>query len=131
MLACIDPADRTDYDGWLEVGMALHHTDPGLLDVWVNWSGQMPNFDAQECLDKWESFAGNYKGPKTTIRSLHHWAKQGGYVEPKRSAVESRPQHIVDEELLPLHERIDNRIKELLDAHLINSASKIDATSLS
>lgn len=83
MLHCIDPTSRTSYDDWLEVGMALHHTDPGLLAAWVDWSKQMPNFDEAECLNKWESFNG-YTGNTLSIRSLHHWAKQGGYKEPKR-----------------------------------------------
>ena len=42
MLQCIDPNGRTDYDGWLEIGMALHHTDTGLLSNWIEWSQQMP-----------------------------------------------------------------------------------------
>ena len=36
MLRFIDPQERTDYEGWLQVGMALHHTDPGLLNAWVD-----------------------------------------------------------------------------------------------
>jgi hypothetical protein len=83
MLQCIDPAAHTSYDSWLDVGMALHHTDPGLLTAWCDWSRQMPNFDEAECLAKWESFEG-YSGSRLTIRSLHHWGKQGGYQEPKR-----------------------------------------------
>ena len=83
MLQCIDPAAHTSYDSWLDVGMALHHTDPGLLTAWCDWSKQMPNFDEAECLAKWESFEG-YSGSRLTIRSLHHWAKDGGYKEPKR-----------------------------------------------
>lgn len=85
MLQCISTADRTDYDSWLDVGMALHHTDLGLLAEWVDWSKAMPNFDEAECLAKWESF-GTSNGSRLTIRSLHHWAKPGGYKEPKRKA---------------------------------------------
>lgn len=91
MLQHIDPLSRADYDSWLEVGMALFHTDPGLLADWVSWSRAMPNFDEAECLSKWESF-GTKTGSRLTIRSLHHWAKAGGYQEPKRP----RPQQSVD-----------------------------------
>lgn len=84
MLQHIDPLSRTDYDSWIEVGMALFHTDPGLLADWVSWSGALPNFDEAECLSKWESF-GAKTGSRLTIRSLHHWAKDGGYQEPKRA----------------------------------------------
>ena len=129
MLQCIDPNDRADYDGWLEVGMALHHTDEGLLSDWIAWSKQMSNFDEAECLQKWQGFA-DYKGQPLTIGTLHHYAKQGGYIEPKRQPV-TKPQGgvegVTDGELLPLSERISNRIQELLDAHLANIPSEIDA----
>lgn len=85
MLKFIDPQQRTSYDDWLEVGMALYHTDEGLLSAWVEWSKSMPNFDEEECLHKWPTFKG-YTGKPITIRTLHHWAKQGGYKEPKGEA---------------------------------------------
>lgn len=84
MLACIDPLEHTSYDDWLQVGMAMHNTDPGLLKEWVKWSKQMPNFDEGECLRKWESFSKSTRGSRLTIASLHDWAKDGGYKEPKR-----------------------------------------------
>ena len=90
MLQCIDPNSRTNYDGWLEIGMALHHTDEGLLSDWIEWSQQMPNFDEAECLQKWEGFA-DYKCQPLTIGTLHHFAKKGGYREPKRQPV-TKPQ---------------------------------------
>ena len=130
MLQCIDAASRSSYDDWLEVGIALRHTDPGLLSAWVEWSKQMPNFDEAECLRKWESFD-DYKGGRVTIRSLHHWAKQGGYKElkrkPKAKPAPEAKAAPVEEELLPLNERIDAAIAELLDAHLANDAGRIDA----
>ena len=127
MLRCINPLDRTDYDGWLEVGMALHDVDPGLLSDWVEWSRQMgDHFDEMECFRKWSSFEKNPGGSRLTIRSLHHWAKQGGYKEPKRTTL--TPQGFeLDDEDLPLPERITRRVHELLEAHLSNSASEIDA----
>ena len=38
MLRHIDPQQRTSYDDWLAVGMALHNTDPGLLNACVDWA---------------------------------------------------------------------------------------------
>ena len=35
MLACIDPLKHTSYDEWLQVGMAMYNTDPGMLTAWV------------------------------------------------------------------------------------------------
>ena len=66
---------RDDYQGWLNVGMALHSVDPGLLSDWVNWSRRCSNFDEEECLAKWSSF----KGSGITIGTLHHYATQDGY----------------------------------------------------
>ncbi|KAF0652401.1 hypothetical protein L107_13870 [Cyanobium sp. Copco_Reservoir_LC18] len=86
MLAYIDPVAHSTYDAWLRVGMALHHTDPGLLCTWVEWCRPMPAFNEAECLAKWESFGKGHKGRPATIRTLHYLAKQGGYREPKRSS---------------------------------------------
>jgi hypothetical protein len=114
MLQHIDPLSRTDYDSWIEVGMALFHTDPGLLADWVSWSKAMPNFDEAECLSKWESF-GSKTGSRLTIRSLHHWAKAGGYQEPKRA----RPQQsVVQEQGADLTDPLDeweNTLRTLVD----------------
>ena len=105
MLRFIDPAKRTDYSGWLQVGMALFHTDPGLLSAWVDWSRAMPNFNEAECLHKWQSFA-SAKGPCLTIRSLHYWAIAGGYQEPKLQHEETPA------------EAIERLVNELLDLRL-------------
>lgn len=82
MLKCIDPAENQNYRCWLRVGIALHHTDEGLLDAWTEWSKQMDNFKSDdECLKKWLSFKPKEGG--LSIGSLHEWAKAGGYKEPK------------------------------------------------
>lgn len=75
MLACLPPADFESYDRWLEIGMALHSVDPGLLSAWVDWSRGMTNFDEAECLAKWDSF----KAGGISIASLCHHAKAYDY----------------------------------------------------
>ena len=75
MLACLPPAEFEPYDRWLEIGMALASVDPGLLSAWVEWSRGMSNFDAAECLAKWQTF----KGGGITIATLHHHAKRYDY----------------------------------------------------
>ena len=114
MLACINPLTHTSYDDWLQVGMAMHNTDPGLLTTWVEWSRSMPNFDEDECLSKWDSFAKSTRGSRLTIASLHHWAKAGGYKEPKRQpAVE--PQGEAETETLTPIDEWDVLLKGLVD----------------
>lgn len=73
LLAHIKPRD--DYASWLQVGMALHSVDPGLLAAWVEWSRGSSHFDEAECLLKWRSF----KGRGVTIGTLHHHAALDGY----------------------------------------------------
>lgn len=84
MLRHLQPGDFTTYQSWLQIGMALHHTDPMLLTAWIDFSRQMDNFDEKECHAKWKSFG---KGKsQVTIASLHNWAKAYGYKEPASSA---------------------------------------------
>ena len=125
MLKFISTEENKGYAKWLRVGIALHHTDDGLLEAWTDWSRQMDNFDSDEvCLKKWQSFKERKGG--LSIASLHEWAKAGGYKEPKAKP-SGGAMGDLDEELLPLSERITNRIQELLDAHLANIPSDIDA----
>lgn len=84
MLHFIPAADHSSYHEWLRVGMALHHTDRGLLTAWVDWCRQMGSFDEDECLEKWDSFGKDRKGRPATIATLHHLAKEHGYKEPNR-----------------------------------------------
>lgn len=125
MLRHIDPQQRTSYDDWLAVGMALHNTDPGLLNAWVDWARPMPNFNEAEHLQKWESFSKSNRTGGRTIRSLHFWARQGGYEETKPSTYPVEFE--VGPEKLPLNKRIDLAITELLYSHLANDAGRMDA----
>ncbi len=85
MLDCIPASEHSNYDAWLRIGMALHHTDPGLLAAWVDWCrGMGAAFDEAECLAKWQGFGRGHRGRPATIRTLHHLAKQHGYHEPSR-----------------------------------------------
>jgi hypothetical protein len=92
MLNHLPAVEHSSYDSWLRIGMALHHTAPGLLKAWVDWSSKMPNFDEAECLAKWESFGKGHKGQPATIGTLHYLAKQHGYKEPKRKRHQKAPQ---------------------------------------
>ena len=64
------PPKYEKYWDWLHVGMSLHHVGNAQgdeykhFDDWLNWSEGMPNFDENECYDKWDSF-GKSKNPRT------------------------------------------------------------------
>lgn len=112
---------RDDYQGWLNVGMALHSVDPGLLSDWVNWSRRCSNFDEEECLGKWSSF----KGSGITIGTLHHYATQDGYTY-RRPAQPDQPGKVQGDGTTPpagapeptRDELIDALLNQLLDHHL-------------
>jgi hypothetical protein len=59
----LQPADRfSDYDTWCSIGMICSDLsqragdEEALFDAWMQWSGQMHNFDEFECYYKWQSF---------------------------------------------------------------------------
>ena len=77
MLKYISPRD--DYEGWLQVGMALHSVDESLLDEWIDHSRGSNLFDENECIEKWSSF----KRGGITLGTLYYFAKEdsGGIVD--------------------------------------------------
>ena len=83
MLQCIDPEENSDYNSWLRVGIALRHTDEGLLSAWVNGPGRCPTSMRPNA-----SRNGGLcctAAAAVTIRTLHHLAKAGGMSSAKRS----------------------------------------------
>jgi hypothetical protein len=65
------PSD--DYDDWLLVGMALHHTGaPWARDTWDTWSRQSAKFDETKQEKSWASFGASKK--VVTLGSLFHRA---------------------------------------------------------
>ncbi|HEY9769822.1 MAG TPA: DUF3987 domain-containing protein [Coleofasciculaceae cyanobacterium] len=69
----------SDYDEWLNVGMALHSIDDTLLDAWDKWSNQSAKYKPGECERKWRSFS---SGGGVTLGTLAHMAKQDGWQSP-------------------------------------------------
>ena len=61
-----------NYNDWVRVGWALHNTDRGLLQVWIDFSKKCPSkFSEKECEKLWTNMK-----PGLTIRSLQSWAKE-------------------------------------------------------
>jgi hypothetical protein len=63
-----------NYSDWLNVGLALHNIDYGLLSLWIDFSKSSPKFKEGECEKLWMSFK-DHSNP-LTIGSLIYWAKQ-------------------------------------------------------
>lgn len=67
-------ATLTDYNGWLQAGMAAHHEASGAveaLDIWDEVSSKAPNYAGRDDLErKWESFGQRAGGPLCTITTL-------------------------------------------------------------
>ena len=122
LLAHIPASYADSYASWIEIGMALHSVDPGLLHDWTEWSRSSPKFDEGVCLSKWASF----KGGGVTIGSLHYYAELAGYhyVRPEpeydfqdygeRPQAEAIPRPIE----IPKDEQIQKLLDELLDLML-------------
>ncbi len=77
MLSHID-ADA-DYDDWIKIGMAVHHSTNGDgYHLWNAWSSKGKKYNGSDELDRhWHSF-GKSSNP-VTIGTLFHMAEAGGY----------------------------------------------------
>ena len=78
-LYAIDPA-KLDYQGWLNIGMALKSWDEEKgLDAWHNWSASdAERFEPNVLDDKWKSFGGS-RDDKVTLGTLFHMAEEAGW----------------------------------------------------
>ena len=74
-----------DYEEWLAVGMALHQVHDTLLDSWIEWSAQAPNFEEGVCESKWATFERVPGGPSPEnargLQTLRAMAKEDGYID--------------------------------------------------
>lgn len=67
--------DASDYDRWLQVGMAIKAA--GLpMAVWEDWSSTAPNFETGACKPKWDSFDVEGKVKVKTWGSVVRWARE-------------------------------------------------------
>ncbi len=81
----LSEARAEDYEEWLAVGMSLHQIHDTLLESWVHWSSQAPNFQEGVCEHKWASFERLPGGPSPEgargLQTLRAMAKEDGYIE--------------------------------------------------
>jgi len=92
-LAHLDFERAVDYEEWLAIGMSLHQVDHSLLEDWVEWSSQAPNFQEGVCEEKWRSFERLPGGPSPEgargLQTLRAKAKEDGFLELGGFVVES------------------------------------------
>ena len=79
------PADNRDV--WLKVGFALHDLAaadprwPGRA-MWDEWSKTCPEkFDPADQDKTWASFGRGYEGPRVTVATVYHLAKEQGWID--------------------------------------------------
>jgi P4 family phage/plasmid primase-like protien len=66
----------SNYQDWINVGLALHNVDQSLLPAWIEFSKKCSKkYKDGECDKFWRGFK-NSSGNVLTIRSLAYWAKQ-------------------------------------------------------
>lgn len=104
----------SDYQNWLNVGMALHSSEYG-VDVWDRWSATSAKYNQGECESKWNSFSGNSIG----IGTLFELAKQGGYEFPKSSNPISSSNQNASWEIKLKRDRFDAVKKTKLNVKII------------
>lgn len=80
MLKFIANNNKTDYEKWIAIGMAIHDaTDGSGYNLWEKWSSTCEKHNPAMMERKWHSFgkAGNPVGLGTLI----HYARESGYEE--------------------------------------------------
>lgn len=77
-------------DEWARLGMAIKSEFPDEtgLDLFTEWSGMAPGFDAKACRDTWRSIKA---GGGVGIGTLLHMAKANGFHLPKPDQAAARP----------------------------------------
>ena len=112
------PNKNLEYDEWLNVGMAIHHTNNTAFSIWDNWSKTSDKYTNSEYNHKkWLSF-GKTAGSYVTVGTLIKMAYENGYVHSLSNTTadidqyfESKKQDSVfnKNELLELAEKVDIR----------------------
>jgi P4 family phage/plasmid primase-like protien len=72
LVSLLSDERAANYNDWIRTGWALHNTDSGLLQVWIDFSKKCPTkFNEKECHKLWMNMKQGL-----TIRSLQSWAKE-------------------------------------------------------
>jgi len=67
----------SNYNDWLNLGLALHTTNIGLLSIWIEFSKRdKKKFKEGECEKLWRNLKTPNNSAVLTFRSIKYWAKQ-------------------------------------------------------
>jgi hypothetical protein len=78
-MARLSTERRDEYNGWINVGMALRELDDVGYSMWHAWSMASPKYNVGECAGKWRTFrAGTPGGTDITLASLYRYADEDG-----------------------------------------------------
>lgn len=87
---------------WVQVGMALHYTDPPMdgqgFALWERWSNLAPGshkYNAKDQAYIWRSFS-RHKETCLTLDSIYYWANQHGWQSHGQQAAESAVKATLD-----------------------------------
>ena len=72
---CLTSAFYDEYDKWIRIGWALHHTDKRLFLSWIKFSSQSSKFDFRDIPKLQKDWEGFKRDDGITIRSIMYWAK--------------------------------------------------------
>ena len=76
---CLSVERACEYGKWLDVGLALHNTNPDkFLPVWEKFSEKYSRYkngnSKRSCSKKWESFKNSSTNNPLTVGSIRYWA---------------------------------------------------------
>ena len=94
----IDPADFSDYNDWLHIGMALHY-EGFPMSIFDEWSRRDPNkYNARDLETTWNSFGKSGGRGVVTGATIIQFAKDRGFDTHRKMAIET---YEWDDTLLP------------------------------
>jgi len=95
VLDALEGEQVEDYDGWLDMGFALHHEYGGSkegFELWCEYASKSDKFDLADHRKRWKGF-GRRRGRPRTFRSLVETAKKSGKL---RQSCERRLRDVAD-----------------------------------
>ena len=72
---CLPSQFYDEYEKWIRVGWALHHTDRRLFLTWIQFSSQSAKFNFKDITKLKRDWEGFNRDDGITVRSIMFWAK--------------------------------------------------------